>query len=62
MTKHDRIIRDLITALDGIRREADKADASRRYIAGMAEQAIANWNAQCERNSDGYLVVKQESR
>jgi hypothetical protein len=58
MTKHDRIISDLLHALDCIRREAEKSEASRHYIAGVVEQAIVSCNAQRERNSDGYLVVK----
>ncbi len=58
MTKEDRIIAHLMDALDAIRREADKADASRHYILGCAEGAMKACDAQRERNSDGYLVVR----
>lgn len=58
MSKHDRIIADLITALDAIQREATKPDGSRPFILGLASQAIYACNTERERNSDGYLVVK----
>lgn len=58
MTKHDRIIAELVNALDAIRRESAKPEASRHYINGIAQQAVANCDAQREQNSDGYLVVK----
>jgi len=58
MTKHDRIIAELIDALDMIMREAEKPECSRHYVDGVARQATANCNAQREPNSDGYLVVK----
>lgn len=56
--KHDRIISDLIAALDYIHREADKPEASRHYIMGVCEGATKMANAERVRNSDGYLVVK----
>ena len=58
MDKPDRIIADLMNALDLIRREAEKPDASRHYIDGVAAQATEICNRQRERNADGYLVVK----
>jgi len=58
MNKYDRIISELVDALHLISREADKEDASRHYIAGVASQAIKNCDRSRERNSDGYLVVK----
>ncbi len=60
MTKSDRMIADLIDALDAIHREASKPDASRHYIAGVCEGMIRLCNLQRERNQDGYLVVKPE--
>lgn len=59
MTKQDRIIADLIDALGIIITEARKDNASRHYILGAAEMAIELANAQRERNTDGYLVVKE---
>lgn len=56
MTKADRIIADLINALDAVKREAEKPEASRHFIVGLATQAMANCDAQRERNTDGYLV------
>lgn len=58
MTIQDHIISDLIDALDAIRREAEKEDASRHYIQGVVKGATERCNSQRERNSDGYLVVK----
>ena len=58
MTKKDRIIAELMDALELINREAEKADASRHYIAGVSGGAMQRCNMQRERNSDGYLVVK----
>lgn len=58
MNKHDRIISSLMDALDAIRRAA-ALNASPHYIAGIATQAIINADTQRERNSDGYLVVKE---
>lgn len=57
MTKADHIIAALVNALDMIRREAEKPDASRHYILGVAEQSIRLCDSERERNSDGYLVV-----
>jgi hypothetical protein len=59
MTKSDRIIAELIDALDKIERKTHgtKLEAL-AYIGGVAKQAQANANTQRERNSDGYLVVK----
>ncbi len=59
MKTSDRIISNLINALDIIGREADKATASRYFIAGVVRKAIDDCNAERERNSDGYLVVKE---
>ena len=58
MTTHDRIISELMDALELIKREAEKSDASRHYMDGVATGAMARCNAQRERNNDGYLVVK----
>ncbi len=58
MTKADRIISELMDALDLIRHEAEKPDASRHYIDGVAAGAMDRCNRQRVRNSDGYLVVK----
>ena len=60
MTKADRIISELMDALDNIRREAEKEDASRHYIIGVVQGASARCNADRERNRDGYLVVKKD--
>ncbi len=56
----DQIINDLMHALDVIKREADKPEASRHYILGAAESAMRSCDRQRVRNSDGYLVVKSE--
>ncbi len=58
MTKHDRIIADLMTALDIILRETKRADGSLAYVRGAAQQAMTSCDAQRVRNEDGYLVVK----
>jgi hypothetical protein len=58
MDKKNDIISELMNALDLIRREADKADASRHYIDGVAAFAMSKCDAQRTRNTDGYLVVK----
>ena len=60
MTKPDRIIADLMNALDMIARKAlePPSEAVIPYIIGVATQAAKNCNAQRERNADGYLVVK----
>lgn len=58
MTKADRIISELMDALDLIRREADKPEASRHYIDGVAAGAMARCDASRVRNADGYMVVK----
>jgi len=64
----NQIISDLMHALDVILREADRPEAKRDYrearaalsfIAGAASQAMKTCDAQRERNSDGYLVVKE---
>jgi hypothetical protein len=62
MTKHDEIIGGLMDALGLILREAEKTDASRHYINGVAAQAMKNCDAQRVRNSDGYLVVAGAGR
>jgi hypothetical protein len=59
MANANDIISDLMHALELIRREADKPTASRHYIDGVAAFAMAKCDAQRERNSDGYLVVKE---
>ena len=56
--KRDRIISELMDALEYIRREADKPDASRHYILGVCEGAAKRCNAERVRNTDGYLVVR----
>jgi hypothetical protein len=58
MDKKDRLIADLVNALDLIRREASKPDARRHYIEGAASFAIKHVEDASERNADGYLVVK----
>ena len=57
MTKADRIVSDLMDALDKIR-QAVATEASVHYIDGLAEQAMKNCEHQRVRNSDGYLVVR----
>lgn len=59
MTKADRIIRELVDALDSIAREAtNQRDGAIDRIRGAAEQAIANADRQRVRNADGYLVTR----
>jgi hypothetical protein len=53
MTKADRIILDLINALDAIER-ADNI----HFAHGIANQAIKNAKHDLQRNTDGYLTVK----
>jgi hypothetical protein len=70
MSRHDRIISDLVNALDTIRREAQAKEREFKgrfgetdgfaYIDGVAGQAINNCRAQQVRNTDGYLVVKAD--
>jgi hypothetical protein len=62
MTTHDRIINELVDALDKIHREAacTPEAASLTRILGLCDYAISRCNAQRERNSDGYLVVRDE--
>jgi hypothetical protein len=57
-TTSDRLISELMEALELIRREAEKDDASRHYIQGVCKGASDRCNASRERNSDGYFVVK----
>ena len=62
LARYDKIINELMDALDKIRREIIipvPVDAANRML-GMADYAINRCNAQRERNSDGYLVVKTE--
>ena len=59
MDKRYIIIAELIDALDAIRREAEKPEASRHYIMGVCEGATKRCNTQRERDADGYLVVRQ---
>ena len=56
-TAHDDVINLLVQALSNIRHEATKR-GSFDYIIGAADYAIAEWERKCERNADGYLVVK----
>lgn len=60
MTTADRVVADLMNALDCIRREAqDRAnEGSLDYIYGLATQAVANCEYYRERNDDGYMVLK----
>jgi hypothetical protein len=60
LARYDKIISHLMNALDLIRREAENRSGSTTYILGVAVQSMADCNAQRERNSDGYLVVKKE--
>lgn len=57
MSKHDAMIRELVNALDAIRRHA--VSNGQHFIVGVAEQAISNCNSQRKRNTDGYLIVKE---
>lgn len=59
ISKHDNVVSELMDALDLIRREAAKPSPSAHYIIGVAEAAMARCDEQRERNSDGYLVVKE---
>jgi len=58
-TRHNRIISELMDALDIILREAEKPECSRHYIIGAAKASMAQCDAQRVRNRDGYLVVKE---
>lgn len=60
MTKADRIISELMDALDAIE-HATKYDKPYQlaFIAGIAQQAKKNANLHRARNADGYLVVKE---
>ncbi len=60
MTKSDRIVSDLMNALDTIRREAEKPDANRHFIIGAAEQAMKACDAVRTRDVDGYLVATHD--
>jgi hypothetical protein len=62
MSTPDRIIADLINALDTVARESAKPAGSLAYINGAAEQAIKMCNLHRVRNADGYLVVKNSNR
>lgn len=59
MTKSDRIIADLMNALNVITREAKREEANRHFIVGVATMASELCNAQRVHNNDGYLVVRQ---
>ena len=61
MTTQDRVIADMLNALDAIKREAE-GRGSLPFIAGAASQAIANVKAVSVRNKDGYLVVRNPER
>jgi hypothetical protein len=65
MSNADRVIADLINALDAIERLAARglngtcdARESIAIISGCASQAIANVRRMQVRNADGYLVLK----
>lgn len=62
MRLSDRVIADLMTALDAIRREAHEkaSEGSLDYIFGLATQAMTNCDVHRVRNADGYLIVKPE--
>lgn len=57
MDNKDNAIAHLLNSLDLIRREAEREDARRHYIIGVAEQAAKNIADLSERNADGYMVV-----
>lgn len=58
MTIADRVVADLVNALDTIIREIDRPNTRVPFIYGVATQAITNCDVHRERNSDGYLVLK----
>ena len=58
LMRANRIIADLMYALDTIHREAEKEDASRHYIMGVCEGASGACDRQRVRNSDGYMEVR----
>lgn len=60
MTKSDRIISDLMTALDAIQRESHDSDGSLDWIFGCAGQAMKNCDARRRQNTDGYLVATHD--
>lgn len=51
--KHNRLIRDLLNAMDAVLRSENL-----EFAKGVAAQAIINIHGECVRNADGYLVVK----
>lgn len=55
----NKIISDLMNALDSIRREAKTIGGSAAFIDGVARQAMDSCDKQRERNKHGYLVVKE---
>lgn len=59
MTRSDRVIADLVSALDAIDQAASSGQPL-AYIQGMARQAQDNANVYRTRNSDGYLVMKDD--
>lgn len=61
MNNTDRLVHDLIDALDVVRRVAESdTPGATAFIQGAAEQAIKHAHAQMVRNADGYLVVAEE--
>jgi hypothetical protein len=65
MSNSDRVITDLLNALDVIERRAEQALAmpadlrgSVAFISGVAAQAIANVRRLQVRNADGYPVLR----
>jgi hypothetical protein len=58
LMRANRIISELMDALDIIYREAEKEDASRHYIIGVCEGASKQCDRQRVRNSDGYREVR----
>lgn len=60
MNNTDRLVRNLINALDAIAREAKRENAHVAYIQGAAEHAIKSAESKMVRNADGYLVVAED--
>lgn len=56
MNKQNRVIADLLNALDVVLRADSLA-----YAQGAASQAIKNAHGAMVRNSDGYLVVSDDT-
>ena len=54
----DRVILDLLNALDVIQREATRDGGCLAYIDGAASQAVKMCKLRMSPNQDGYLVIK----